>query len=117
MVHATRIDKVEMVEDVVDHTTREGLVAYNEGSGQLVEGSAGVGAPSQPINAQGFPQDDRLEPIVVDLGQYVAGDLVGDVVITQTNGMFTVAVSDIVAAGASGYKYRGGSLIGDFYWF
>ena len=113
MVHATRIDKVEVVEDVVDHTTLEGLVTYNEGNGQLVEGANGFSL--QTINAPELPQEETGNPITVDLGPYVAGDLTGDVVITQSgyeqtffnalNGVFTVPVVDIVAAGSSGYEY------------
>ena len=67
------------------------------------------------VDALGLPQQDRPDPTVVDLGQYVASDLTGNVVITQSttsvllnglNGTFTVSVADIVAAGPSGYTYR-----------
>ena len=68
------------------------------------------------FNALGLPQEDRLTPLTINLGDYNAQDLVGNIVITQNrpidpnsalNGTFTVAVSDIVAAGSSGYIYSG----------
>ena len=65
------------------------------------------------IDAPGLPQRDRPNPIIVDLGQYVISDLVGNVVITQSgginysglNGTYTVSLADIIAAGSSGYRY------------
>ena len=46
---------------------------------------------SQTISALGFPAERRIRVrITVDLGQYGAGDLAGNVVITQSRGILVI---------------------------
>ena len=103
------------------YTDGEGTIAGSAWwrVGKLDQDPSGGGSssPVYTFNALGLPQNDGIMPLTINLGQYVATDLTGNVVITQTdnistlNGTFTVAVSDIVAAGSGGYTYRSSGTV------
>ena len=77
--------------------TGAGVVAGGETGQALVKKSAtdydtewatisggGSGSPVYTFNALGLPQNDGIMPLTINLGQYVAPDLTGNVVITQS---------------------------------